>query len=180
SSGRGTGGMEGVSVIFAGEAEDGVPGGVRTCNLPLRRGMLYPIELLRHSGRRSEWRQRDGDDGSKAGNAANTESVAVQAQPHYLMKQAPRFVAQPAHRSDAMLANDTDEAIPRTAMSKAALSFLILAIMAIAVDQLLPVSMDTLSTAAKTAAGIFASLFLAALFVGRRIKFDPVLRQAKP
>jgi hypothetical protein len=52
------------------------------------------------------------DDGSKAGNAANTESVAVQAQPHYLMKQAPRFVAQPAHRSDAMLANDTDEAIP--------------------------------------------------------------------
>ena len=22
--------------------------------------MLYPIELLRHSGRRSEWRQRDG------------------------------------------------------------------------------------------------------------------------
>lgn len=26
----------------------GVPGGVRTCNLPLRRGMLYPIELLRH------------------------------------------------------------------------------------------------------------------------------------
>ena len=25
----------------------GVPGGVRTCSLPLRRGMLYPIELLR-------------------------------------------------------------------------------------------------------------------------------------
>jgi hypothetical protein len=65
-------------------------------------------------------------------------------------------------------------------MSKAALSFLILAIMAIVVDQLLPPSMDTLSTAAKTAAGVFASLFLAALFVGRRIKFDPVLRQAKP
>jgi len=46
------------------------------------------------------------DDGSK------TESVAVQAQPHYMMKQAPRFAAMPAHRSDAMLANDTDEAIP--------------------------------------------------------------------
>ncbi|TDV63338.1 hypothetical protein [Pseudomonas sp. LP_7_YM] len=49
------------------------------------------------------------DDGSK------TESVAVQVQPHYLVKQAPRFaatLAQPAHRSDAMLANDTDEAIP--------------------------------------------------------------------
>ena len=40
------------------------------------------------------------------------ESVAVQAQPHYLMKEAPRFVATPAHRSDAMLANGTDEAIP--------------------------------------------------------------------
>ena len=26
----------------------GGPGGVRACNLPLRRGMLYPIELLRH------------------------------------------------------------------------------------------------------------------------------------
>lgn len=25
---------------------DGVPGPVRTANLPLRRGMLYPIELL--------------------------------------------------------------------------------------------------------------------------------------
>ncbi len=46
------------------------------------------------------------DDGSK------TESVAVQAQPHYLVKQAPRFAAMPAHRSDTMLANDTDEAIP--------------------------------------------------------------------
>jgi len=65
-------------------------------------------------------------------------------------------------------------------MSKAALSFLILAIMAVAVDQLLPPSTETLSTAAKAAAGVFAVLFVAALFVGRRIKFDPVLRQAKP
>ena len=46
------------------------------------------------------------DDGSKA------ESVAVQAQPHYLMKQAPRYAAMPASRSDAMLATDSDEAIP--------------------------------------------------------------------
>jgi hypothetical protein len=46
------------------------------------------------------------DDGSK------TESVAVQAQPHYLMKQAPRYVAIPAQHSDALLANDSDEAIP--------------------------------------------------------------------
>ena len=29
--------------------KDGVPGRVRTCNLPLRRGMLYPIELLRRA-----------------------------------------------------------------------------------------------------------------------------------
>jgi len=65
-------------------------------------------------------------------------------------------------------------------MSKAALSFLILAIMAVAVDQLLPASTETLSTAANAAAGVFAVLFVAALFVGRRIKFDPVLRQAKP
>lgn len=45
-------------------------------------------------------------DGSKA------ESVAVQTQPHYLVKQAPRFAAMPEQRTDAMLANDTDEAIP--------------------------------------------------------------------
>jgi len=52
--------------------------------------------------------------------------------------------------------------------------------MSIAADQLLPSSMDVMSTVVKSAAGIFASLFVAALFVGRRIKFDPVLRQAKP
>ncbi len=46
------------------------------------------------------------DDGGK------TESVAVQAQPHYLIKQAPRFAAMPTHRSDAMLARDTDAPIP--------------------------------------------------------------------
>ncbi|MFK3969324.1 hypothetical protein ACI2KS_01135 [Pseudomonas sp. NPDC087358] len=46
------------------------------------------------------------DDGSK------TQSVAVQAQPHYLMKQAPRFAGLSAAHTDAMLANDTDEAIP--------------------------------------------------------------------
>ncbi|MGE6385907.1 PA3371 family protein [Pseudomonas sp. NPDC078416] len=65
-------------------------------------------------------------------------------------------------------------------MSKAAISFLILAVMALAADQLLAPSMESLSTLVKAAAGIFASLFVAALFVGRRIKFDPVLRQAKP
>jgi hypothetical protein len=65
-------------------------------------------------------------------------------------------------------------------MSKAAISFLILAILALAVDQLLPTSMETLKTVAKGGAGIFGSLFLAGLIIGRRIKFDPVLRQAKP
>jgi len=65
-------------------------------------------------------------------------------------------------------------------MSKAAISFLILALMAVATDQLLLPSAESLSTLAKAAAGIFASLSIAALFVGRRIKFDPVLRQAKP
>lgn len=64
-------------------------------------------------------------------------------------------------------------------MSKAAISFLILALMAIAADQLLAPSMEMMSTVIKAAAGIFASLFVAALFVGRRIKFDPILRQAK-
>jgi hypothetical protein len=65
-------------------------------------------------------------------------------------------------------------------MSKAALTFLILAVMAMAVDQLLTPSMDALSTVVTIAACVFASLFVAALFVGRRIKFDPILRQAKP
>ncbi|MFY1664109.1 hypothetical protein [Pseudomonas sp. Pseu.R1] len=46
------------------------------------------------------------DDGRK------TESVAVQAQPHFLIKQTPRYATIPSLRSDAMLANDTDEAIP--------------------------------------------------------------------
>ena len=65
-------------------------------------------------------------------------------------------------------------------MSKAALSFLILAIMAAATDQLLPPSMDALAVVTKVATGVFTILFIAAMFVGRRIKFDPVLRQAKP
>ncbi|MFK3795331.1 MULTISPECIES: PA3371 family protein [unclassified Pseudomonas] len=65
-------------------------------------------------------------------------------------------------------------------MSKAALSFLILTLMALAADQLLTPSMEPFGMIAKTSAGVFASLFLLALVAGRRIKFDPVLRQAKP
>ena len=61
-------------------------------------------------------------------------------------------------------------------MSKSALSFMILALMAVAVDLLLPLQAQALSTAAKIGAGVFASLFIDALVVGRRFKFDPVLR----
>jgi hypothetical protein len=45
------------------------------------------------------------DDGSK------TENVAVQAQPHYLMKQAPRIASTHVQQSEAMLANDVDAPI---------------------------------------------------------------------
>ncbi|ALU61566.1 hypothetical protein ACA40_17490 [Pseudomonas syringae pv. lapsa] len=61
-------------------------------------------------------------------------------------------------------------------MSKSALSFLVLAIIAVVVDLLLPVNAQAMSIAANIAAGVFASLFVVALFVGRRFKFDPVLR----
>lgn len=61
-------------------------------------------------------------------------------------------------------------------MSKAALSFFILTIMALAVDQLLPTSMDSISLIVKLAAGTFIILMVIALIIGRRIKFDPILR----
>ncbi|EGH97522.1 MULTISPECIES: PA3371 family protein [Pseudomonas syringae group] len=61
-------------------------------------------------------------------------------------------------------------------MSKSALSFLVLAIMAVIVDLLLPAHAQALSIASNIAAGVFASLFVVALFLGRRFKFDPVLR----
>lgn len=61
-------------------------------------------------------------------------------------------------------------------MSKAALSFFILTIMALAVDQLLPTSMESISLIVKLAAGTFITLMVIALIIGRRIKFDPVLR----
>ena len=61
-------------------------------------------------------------------------------------------------------------------MSKSALSFIILAIMAVAVDLLLPATAQGLSSVMKIAAGLFTVLFIAALILGRRFKFDPVLR----
>ncbi|GAB7532844.1 hypothetical protein PS3A_52600 [Pseudomonas sp. 3A(2025)] len=61
-------------------------------------------------------------------------------------------------------------------MSKSALSFLILTLMAIAVDLLLPEQALSLNILTKVTAGVFASLFFGALIIGRRFKFDPVLR----
>lgn len=45
-------------------------------------------------------------DGSK------TESVAVQAQPHHLMQQTPRFATLPSQGSEAILAHDSEESVP--------------------------------------------------------------------
>lgn len=61
-------------------------------------------------------------------------------------------------------------------MSKSALSFLILALMAMAIDLSLPLGEDTASTVLKIAAGSFVTLFVVALVIGRKIKFDPMLR----
>ncbi|KPW89801.1 PA3371 family protein [Pseudomonas syringae pv. coryli] len=61
-------------------------------------------------------------------------------------------------------------------MSKSALSFLVLAIMAVVADLLLPVHTQGFSIASNIAAVVFASLFIVALFLGRRFKFDPLLR----
>lgn len=61
-------------------------------------------------------------------------------------------------------------------MSKAALTFLILTLMALATDQLLTPSMEPFGMVAKAGAAVFGSLFFMALIIGRRIKFDPVLR----
>lgn len=61
-------------------------------------------------------------------------------------------------------------------MSKSALSFAVLALLAIVTTYLLPVQAQPFSVLPKIAAGVFVTLFIAALIVGRRYKFDPVLR----
>lgn len=61
-------------------------------------------------------------------------------------------------------------------MSKSALSFIILAIMSVAVDLLLPANAQGVSSVMKIAVGLFSVLFIVALILGRRFKFDPVLR----
>jgi hypothetical protein len=50
-------------------------------------------------------------DGSTS-EAVRSESFAIQAQPHYLMQQAPRFAAMPSQGTEAILANDSEEAVP--------------------------------------------------------------------
>ena len=61
-------------------------------------------------------------------------------------------------------------------MSKSALSFLVLALMAIVIDMLLPLDANAMSSLLKIASGLFIVLFIVALIVGRKIKFDPLLR----
>ena len=43
---------------------------------------------------------------------STSEHVAVEAQPHYMMKQSPRFATLPAQHSEAILANNSDEQPP--------------------------------------------------------------------
>lgn len=61
-------------------------------------------------------------------------------------------------------------------MSKSALSFITLALLAMIADYLLPTEAAGLNGAAKIATAAFIVLFVVALALGRRIKFDPVLR----
>jgi uncharacterized membrane protein YtjA (UPF0391 family) len=61
-------------------------------------------------------------------------------------------------------------------MSKFAVSFITLALLAMIADYLLPTDALGLNGAAKIATGIFIVLFVVALALGRRIKFDPILR----
>ncbi len=50
-------------------------------------------------------------DGSQS-EAVKSESVAVQAQPHHLLQQTPRFAAMPGQGTEAILAHDNEEAVP--------------------------------------------------------------------
>jgi hypothetical protein len=45
---------------------------------------------------------------------SRTESVAVQAQPHHLIQQPPRFAAIPSQDSEAVLAHDSEESVALT------------------------------------------------------------------
>ncbi|UZJ59267.1 hypothetical protein OKW98_22365 [Pseudomonas sp. KU26590] len=51
------------------------------------------------------------NDGSTS-EAVKSDSIAVQAQPHHLMQQAPRFAAMPSQGTGAILAHDDSETVP--------------------------------------------------------------------
>ncbi|WP_213876167.1 PA3371 family protein [Pseudomonas sp. dw_358] len=61
-------------------------------------------------------------------------------------------------------------------MSKSAVVFLLASLASFVGALLLPLRAASASMALGVACGVFAVMFLAALFVGRRIKFDPLLR----
>lgn len=61
-------------------------------------------------------------------------------------------------------------------MSKSALCLLSIALLAFAVNFLLPEGSESLGLLLKGIASLTGILFLGALFIGRKIKFDPVLR----
>lgn len=51
------------------------------------------------------------NDGSTS-ETVKSESIAVQAQPHHLMPQTPRFAVMPSQGTEAILAHDSEEAVP--------------------------------------------------------------------
>lgn len=61
-------------------------------------------------------------------------------------------------------------------MSKTAMLLITLTLMLVSIDQLLPTDAETLSYIARIAAGAFFCFSIIALMMGRRFKFDPVLR----
>lgn len=61
-------------------------------------------------------------------------------------------------------------------MSKAAIGFLLLALLSCAVVLYAPLGDMQVISLLKATTFVFAGLFAAALVVGRKIKFDPVLR----
>lgn len=61
-------------------------------------------------------------------------------------------------------------------MSKLAVMFLLLGLGCLSAALVVPAQPVIVGTLLVIAAGISSVLFLAALFIGRRIKFDPLLR----
>jgi hypothetical protein len=63
-----------------------------------------------------------------------------------------------------------------SAMSKLAVVFLLLGLACLGAAIMAPAQPVIVGTALAIAAAVSSVLFLAALFIGRRIKFDPLLR----